>query len=164
MLIFASRTVLNQFWKVLEKAIKKKWPLFHLRARLGVGCNLERVRCCWDQADWIRDGALLRPLCELLRFWWADVQNSPWIRPGQALYVSSLVYYTCHLPIWRGLPLSSVSSCSLSTRATFRFHWGNSWGGAPIEGPSKLGNLYIYLYRTVILGWLGTQRSFLKWP
>lgn len=31
----------------------------------------------------------------------------------QASYVTSLAYYTCHLPIWRGLPLSLVSPCTL---------------------------------------------------
>lgn len=52
----------------------------------------------------------LRPLYKHLRFWWAGMEiNSSDSHPKQASFVSSLAYWTCHLPVWSGLPLSVVS-------------------------------------------------------
>lgn len=42
--------------------------------------------------------------------------------PRQALSVTSLVYGTCHLPIWSGLPFSSVSPNPLCTGDGVRLH------------------------------------------
>lgn len=46
--------------------------------------------------------------------------------PRQASCVNSLTYYNCHLLIWDGLPLFSLSPCSLYMGASFRFHPGSA--------------------------------------
>lgn len=97
------------------------------------GHSLERVSCCWDHLDSVRDWTQLRPLYNLLRFWRVGAEiylscgHSRW-----ASYVSSLAYYMCHLPIWSRLPLPSVSPCPACMGTGFRFHAGNSWGWEPM--------------------------------
>lgn len=79
--------------------------------------------------DWTQ----LKPLCKigaLFGCWWAGAEI---YLPRQALYVNSLA--TCHLPIWRGLPLSLVSPCYLCMVASFIFHAGSSWGFEPHHQP-----------------------------
>lgn len=68
----------------------------------------------WDYLDGICDWTQLRPLYKLLRLWqMGGTINSSCSLPGQALDASFLAYLTYDLPIWNGLPLSSVSLCPL---------------------------------------------------
>lgn len=49
--------------------------------------------------------------------------------PKTSLEVSPLACYTVHLPIWSGLPLSSVSSCPLGVGASLQINkWTGDWG------------------------------------
>lgn len=126
------------------------------------GHNPETVRCTWDHLKWIGDQTQLRSQYELWRFFRWVWRSTGLVVPMTCLVRNLLILLPLHLLIWSGLPLSLVSSCPLCMGASFRFHLGKSWGWELIKGLAKLGYLYIYPYRAVILDWSGTQRSFLE--
>ena len=89
--------------------------------------------CSKDTALRQKGGYMLNPVkvsMQTHKIWQAGVgvyvSCSHW-RP--ASYVRSLAYETCHLPMWSGLPLSSVSLCPLHKGSNFRLHVESSRGG-----------------------------------
>lgn len=84
--------------------------------------SFERVRCCWDCWVGIHDWTQWRPWYKPLRLCRADVEirwfcDQPC--PGPTSYMGSFTYYTCPLPIWSGLPLSSFFPCPLCSISDF---------------------------------------------
>lgn len=64
---------------------------------------------CWDHLNGKHDWIQVRPLDKLLRFWWAGVAIYLFCcLSRQVLYVSSLVFYTCHQSGMFCLLLSSI--------------------------------------------------------
>lgn len=49
--------------------------------------------------------------------------------PRTDLCISFFAYWICQLPIWSGLPLSTVSLCLLYSGVSFQFHLENFRGG-----------------------------------
>lgn len=68
------------------------------------------------------------------------------------LVCSPLACYTCHLPIWSGLPLSSISPRPSYIGACFRFHSGNSWGCEPtVTNTQTTAKSKYFLCRNIFL-------------
>ena len=127
------------------------------------GRSPERAVCSWDHLDRIHDWTPVRPWHKPLRFRQvgAEIYSSCGC-PRQASSVSSLAHYTCHLPIWSGLLLCSVSTCPLCLgkfwisprklpnlqantfgKPPFTAPWSRDFGGAdstcPLPQPCFLG-------------------------
>ena len=76
--------------------------------------SFERALFCWDHLHSVCDWTLLRSLYKHLRFWQVDEEIFLFCGcPKQASHMSFLAYWTCHLPMWSGLPLHLVPLCHL---------------------------------------------------
>ena len=98
------------------------------------GGSLERVGCCWDPLESVRDQTPVKPLHKLVRFWWADAKIClSGVCLKRVWCVNFLTYETRHLPVWSGCPCLCF----------FRHSLPSLYGGSFQILPRKLLGLWI---------------------
>lgn len=93
--------------------------------------HFEKAMCYWDHLDGIHDWNQLKPLYKFIRLWQEGTEILILQLPKTSLMYKFPCLLNCHIPIWSGMPLSSVSLCPPYKRTRFRFHPGSSWGLEP---------------------------------
>lgn len=122
--------------------------------------------CCWDHLGWMHDW--LNPVKHSVQ----TLRVCGWCRdllvlqsPRLALYITSLAYWTCPLPIWTVLPLALISfALHVQGQVLYLTHppgeflnlWSNNWRNSQNTGGREGSILGKEKYAGEIPSWPST--------
>lgn len=131
---------------VLRTGISLVFPILRSCLKYTTLRNKCGVETCWVVYMPKSSDSLYINFCKL---WQSGTEI---LLPQRQKSVNSFVYYNCHLPIWRGLPVSLVSPCCLCMGTVCKSTLGEpgrqlkKWVLERGRGKSQIGHRTLCLY------------------